>query len=91
VRRGRYDEATGALIETETKYFQRHRDHLQYETAEAQGCPKGSGAIESTCSQLQDRFKRVGQFWTLPGEYCLLALDLARRNDDWDEIWELAA
>ena len=90
-RRGRYEEATGALIETETNYFQRHRDHLHYEAAQAQGCPKGSGAIESTCSQLQDRFKRTGQFWTLPGEHCLLALELARRNDDWAEIWELAA
>jgi hypothetical protein len=85
------DEAVGKLIETEQKYFERHRDHLAYPSVEAQGCPKGSGAIESTCSQLQDRFKRTGQFWTLPGERCLLALDLARRNDDWDEIWNLAA
>lgn len=85
------EDSTVALIETEANYFARHRDHLRYQAVEREGCPKGSGAIESTCSQFQDRFKRTGQFWTLPGEQCLLALDLARRNEDWDEIWELAA
>jgi hypothetical protein len=90
-QRGRYDEAAGEVIQIEQQYFDRHGDHLAYATVEAQGCPKGSGAIESTCSQLQDRFKRTGQFWTLRGENCLLALDLARRNNDWDEIWKIAA
>jgi hypothetical protein len=85
------EAATAALLETEANYFTRHRDHLRYQAVEREGCPKGSGAIESTCSQFQDRFKRTGQFWTLPGEQCLLALDLARRNEDWDGIWELAA
>lgn len=87
-RRDRYGQATGALLATQTEYFRRHRDHLRYPRIEKEGCPKGSGAIESTCSQLQDRFKRTGQFWTLPGEQCLLALDLARRNEDWDQIWD---
>ena len=45
--------------------------------------------MESTCSQYQDRFKRTGQFWTLAGEHHLLALELARRNQDWDEIWSV--
>ena len=87
-RRGDYEESVAALIETEANYFNRHREHLRYPAVESEGCPKGSGAIESTCSQLQDRFKRTGQFWTLPGENCLLALELARRNEDWDEIWD---
>lgn len=75
-------------VEQTIKYFQGHRAHLHYQDVESQGCPKGSGAMESTCSQFQDRFKRTGQFWTLPGEKNLLLLELARRNDDWDEIWE---
>ena len=76
------------ILERTRKYFEDHRDHLHYEQAESQGCPKGSGAMESTCAQLQNRFKRTGQFWTLPGEKNLLLLELARRNDDWDEIWQ---
>ncbi len=75
-------------VQRTIKYFQNHRDHIHYQDVESQGCPKGSGAMESTCSQFQDRFKRTGQFWTLPGEKNLLLLELARRNDDWDEIWE---
>jgi hypothetical protein len=69
------------------QYLERHRDHLHYQQVESEGCPKGSGAVESTCSQLQDRFKRCGQFWSLDGETALLELEQARRNNDWDEIW----
>lgn len=77
------------IVNREVKYFNNHREHLHYERAEKEGCPKGSGAMESSCSQFQDRFKRTGQFWTRPGENSLMALELARRNDDWDEIWEI--
>ncbi|KPL09301.1 hypothetical protein AMJ85_06855 [candidate division BRC1 bacterium SM23_51] len=37
------------IIERETDYFQTHRKHLHYEAVQAQECPKGSGAVESTC------------------------------------------
>jgi hypothetical protein len=84
-----WDEAKRKPVEREVSYFQNHREHLHYEQVQAAGCPKGSGAMESTCSQFQDRFKRTGQFWTLPGENHLMALELARRNEDWDEIWWL--
>lgn len=90
-RRDRFSPAVGELLATESNYFAGHRDRLDYPAAQSHGCPKGSGAIESTCAQLQDRFKRTGQFWTLKGEQHLLALELARRNEDWDQIWELAA
>ena len=74
----------------EVQYFRSHSEHIHYQQLQTQGCPIGSGAMESTCSQYQDRFKRTGQFWTLPGERRLMALELARRNDDWDDIWPLA-
>ena len=45
--------------------------------------------MESTRSQFQDRFKPTGQFWTLRGEQHLMALDMALRNNDWDEIWTI--
>ena len=59
-RRDRLNKTTGSLIETEANYFERHREHLDYQAVESEGCPKGSGAVESTYSQLQDRFKRAG-------------------------------
>jgi len=74
-------------VERERAYFHNPREHIHYEAMAAQGCPNGSGAMESFCSQLQGRFKRCGQFWSPPGMADLLALDVARRNFDWDALW----
>ena len=76
-----------AELEREREYFQNHREHVHYEAMAARGCPVGSGAMESLCSQLQGRFKRCGQFWTANGLADLLALEVARRNLDWDALW----
>jgi len=84
-----FDRQRQETIQREVAYFQNHKEHIHYQQRQQEGCPRGSGAMESTCSQYQDRFKRTGQFRTLRGEQHLLALELARRNDDWDEIWEL--
>jgi hypothetical protein len=81
--------AARETLRREVNYFQNHKDDIHYQQLASEGCPIGSGAVESACSQMQDRFKRTGQFWTLPGEQRLMALDVARRNNDWDEIWEL--
>jgi hypothetical protein len=78
-----------ALVAKETNYFENHREHIHYETRAAEGCPIGSGAMESLCGQLQGRFKRGGQFWTEPGRRRLMALEVARRNHDWNEVWQL--
>lgn len=74
-------------VARERAYFQNHREHLHYEAMAALGCPNGSGAMESFCAQLQGRFKRCGQFWSQPGLADLLALEVARRNFDWDALW----
>ncbi len=76
-------------VEKKIHYFQNHREHVHYQTRAAEGCPVGSGAMESLCAQLQCRFKRSGQFWTEPGRRRLMALEVARRNHDWDEVWKL--
>lgn len=78
-------------VERELNYFMEHRNHADYARIKEERCPIGSGAVESGCSQLQGRFKQTGQFWTLPGERVLMALEIARRNHYWDEIWEIAA
>jgi hypothetical protein len=75
------------IVQREQNYFENNKDRLGYQAASAQGCPVGSGAMESTCAQLQNRFKRTGQFWVLDGHSNLMALDLARRNKIWKNIW----
>ena len=79
--------AIQAVLERERDYFVRHREHLHYQAMEQRGCPVGSGAVESLCSQLQGRFKRCGQFWTAPGLTRLLSVDICLRNGDWDALW----
>ena len=75
------------LLKKELNYFREHRDHMHYDQVREQGAPMGSGAMESFCSQLQHRIKRTGQFWSTQGLNRLLALEVAKRNLDWDAIW----
>ncbi len=74
-------------VRREHNYFESHRKHLHYAEIAAMGCPCGSGAMESTCAQWQRRLKGVGKFWTPKGLDHLIELELARRNGDWDELW----
>lgn len=78
------------LVQREINYFQTHRDHLHYQDNAAKGFPVGSGAVESGCSQFQDRFKRTGQFWNSASMGRLQALKVARQNGDWDELCRLS-
>lgn len=91
VAESEWEEDDRRVLRRETAYFQNHSLRLDYPRAKRHGFPLGSGAMESACSQLQGRFKRPGQFWSKPGERNLLALELAWRNGDWDEIWRLGA
>jgi hypothetical protein len=81
-------QAVPPTVAREINYFTEHREHLHYAARAAEGCPIGSGAMESLCGQLQGRFKRGGQFWTEPDRRHLMALEVARRNQDWNEVWQ---
>jgi len=78
--------AVSELVQREINYFQNHRDHLHYQDNAAKGFPVGSGAVESGCSQFQDRFQRTGQFWNSASLGRLQALKVARNNGDWDRL-----
>lgn len=70
-------------VQREINYLQSHRERMDYGTAQQQGEPMGSGAMESTCRQYQCRFKRPGQFWSPIGDEALLCLETFRRNGRW--------
>lgn len=80
----------GEVIERERRYFATHSCRMNYQTIARRGWPIGSGAVESACRQKQCRFKRPGQFWTPEGLRHLCALDEARRNHHWDQLWKPA-
>lgn len=77
----------GEIIRREQNYFQSHAGRMHYQQVARRGWPIGSGAVESACRQKQTRFKRCGQFWTKTGLRNLCALDEARRNHHWNELW----
>ena len=72
-----------AALQREIGYFNTHKDRMDYKSAKQLGQPVGSGAIESTCSQYQRRFKLAGQFWSIQGDEALLALETLHRNERW--------
>jgi hypothetical protein len=75
------------LLQRDIAYFQTHREHLHYQELAAKGGPIGTGAMESTCGQLQTRVKRTGQFWKPTGLANMLALKAALQNEDWPALW----
>jgi hypothetical protein len=74
-------------LQREIAYFQTHREHLHYQEWAAKDSPIGTGAVESTCGQLQTRVKRTGQFWKPTGLAHMLALKATLQNDDWYALW----
>jgi hypothetical protein len=74
------------LLQRDSAYFQTHREHLHYQELAAKGSPIGTGAMESTCGQLQTRVKRTGQFWKPTGLANMLALKAALQNEDWPAL-----
>jgi len=79
--------AAGEVLAREQNYFAGHACRMNYQAIARRGWPIGSGAVESACRQKQCRFKRPGQFWTPKGLRNLIALDEARRNHHWDQLW----
>lgn len=75
------------VIAHELAYFTEHKARMDYKAGKAAGQPVGSGAIESTCSQYQRRFKLTGQFWSLAGDEAFLALATLHRNGRWSRLF----
>ena len=74
-------------LDLEIGYFEGHKDRMDYKNGKVLDQPIGSGAIESTCSQYQCRFKRTGQFWSLDGDEAFLALATLHRNGRWHRLF----
>jgi hypothetical protein len=75
------------LIEKTAKYFSAHKDHIHYDQLARNGIPIGSGAMESQCSQFQNRIKRRGQFWSPLGSGRLLAIVQRAQNEELHSLW----
>jgi predicted membrane protein len=76
-------KAAGQAIE----YYQNNQKRMKYKQGRQLKEPVGSGAIESTCRQLQCRMKRCGQFWSTRGDEALLCLEMFWRNERWEMLF----
>jgi len=81
------DPAACETIRRETTYFESHKLHMDYAKCANQGIPIGSGSAESLCSQLQNRLKRTGQFWSKTGFAAILKLIVRYRNNELLSLW----
>ncbi len=79
----------GQVVRRNQNYFAGHAHRLDYAAVARRGWPIGSGAVESACLARQCRFKRPGQFWTASGLRHLCALEEARHNGHWNQLWNL--
>ena len=77
----------GKMVQKEKNYFAGQAQRMNYKEIADRGWPIGSGPVESSCRHDQCRFKRPGQSWTRRGFGNLSAVDQARRNNHWDELW----
>jgi len=69
------------------EYYQNNQKRMKYKEGRKRKEPVGSGAIESTCRQLQCRMKRCGQFWSTHGDEALLCLEMFWRNERWEMLF----
>lgn len=78
-------------IRQESAYFRKHESHMNYREDRKEGVPIGSGSVESLCSQLQDRFKRTGQFWSYKGLDAFLKVYTRYKNDELQYCYKKSA
>jgi hypothetical protein len=74
-------------IRREKAYCEKHKEHMDYAGCNKSGLPIGSGSVESLCSQLQNRLKRTGQFWSKEGFAALLEIIVRFRNRELNSLW----
>ncbi len=80
-------EAAAKTANQAIEYYQKNQKRMKYKEGRKRHEPVGSGAIESTCRQLQCRLKRCGQFWSTRGDEALLCLEMFWRNERWEMLF----
>jgi hypothetical protein len=83
----RLAESAAKVAQDTIDYYQKNEKRMKYKQGRNRKEPLGSGAIESTCRQLQCRMKRCGQFWSTRGDEALLCLEMFWRNERWEMLF----
>ncbi len=70
------------------RYFENHRQWMNYDKYLEAGYPIGSGVVESTCGQVKNRMEGTGRRWSIKGAESILLMRSIYMSGDWDEYWQ---
>jgi hypothetical protein len=81
-------ESAACIVRRNLDYFRTNQHRMQYDRYRRLKLPIGTGAVEGSCKfVVQSRFKKPGARWSEPGLRRMLALKLARLNNQWETLW----
>jgi len=70
------------------RYIRDRKHQMRYASHHAAKLAIGSGATESTCWSMQQRVKRRGQSWEIPGIRGTLAVRALVKSERWHAAWQ---
>ena len=88
-KRKKMSKSKRYAIEKVIRYFENHRQWMDYDEYLKEGFPIGSGVVESTCGHtVKDRMEGTGRRWSIEGAESTLLLRSVYTSGDWDAYWE---
>jgi len=76
------------VLEEAIRYFDNHRQWMQYDKYLQAGYPIGTGVVESSCGHtVKDRMEGTGRRWSVEGAESTLLLRSVYTSNDWDDFW----
>jgi len=88
-KRKKLSKSKKDAIEKVIRYFENHRQWMDYDEYLKEGFPIGSGVVESTCGHtVKDRMEGTGRRWSIEGAESTLLLRSVYTSGDWDAYWE---
>ena len=74
-----------------SRYFHTHKRRMQYQEFREDGCPIGSGTVESSIKQFKARLSGPGMRCSRPGAQRMLVIRSAVLARDFDLLWDQAS
>jgi len=88
-KRKKLSKSKQEAIEKVIRYFENHRQWMDYDKYLKVGFPIGSGVVESTCGHtVKDRMEGTGRRWSIGGAESTLLLRSVYTSSDWNVYWE---
>lgn len=77
-------------LSDQSRYFHNHQRRMRYQDFREEGCPIGSGIVESGIKQFKVRLAGPGMRWSREGVDRMLAIRGAVMAKEFDQLWAAA-